>query len=46
MEVRKLTETSRNQKAIRLFKNPKGSKIKTFAIFTGENPNRIPSTPA
>ena len=46
MEVRKLTKTSRNQKAIRLFKNPKGSKIKTFAIFTGENPNRIPSTPA
>lgn len=44
MEVGKLTETSRNQKAIRLFKNPKGSKIKTFAIFTGENPNTI-STP-
>lgn len=39
----KLVETTREQKAKRLFKAPSymGNKIKTFAIFTAENPNKV-----
>lgn len=41
-----LSETSLKSKAIKLFKNPKESKIKTFAILTGENPDTQKLNPA
>ena len=34
-----LNETSLKSKVIRLFKDPEKSRIKTFAILTGENPD-------
>lgn len=37
-----LSETDRKSKATQLFKEPGKSRIKTFAIFTAENPNAIP----
>lgn len=36
-----LSETDRKSKATQLFKEPGKSRIKTFAIFTAENPNAI-----
>ena len=42
MKVRKLESTK--SKIKNLFLNPQGSKIKTFMIITGENPDTI-STP-
>lgn len=39
MEKIVLNETSLKAKAIRLFKDPEKSRIKTFAILTGENPD-------
>ena len=46
MEKVVLNETSLKSKAIKLFKNPKESKIKTFAIWTGENPDIEKLSPA
>lgn len=40
-----LNETSLKSKAIKLFKNPDQSKIKTFVILTGENPDIKKLTP-
>ena len=40
-----LNETSLKSKAIKLFKNPAQSKIKTFVILTGENPDIKKLTP-
>lgn len=39
-----INETTRKLKAKQLFKNPSGSRIKTFVIITGENPDAVKQT--